>query len=346
MLRLTTCVIAACVLLGISAVGQARPAPLYNIVKHVAIGSPDWWDYLTYDDVSGRLYVAHGDRVTVVDGDSGKIIGEVKGIPGGTHGIVISHATNTGYTDDGKAGEVVAFDLKKLEVIGTIKAEADADGLVLDPVSHHIFVVDSDPGKLTVIDPASNRPIDTIDAGGKLEFAVADGRGSLFANGEEKRDIVRVDVASNRVLAHWPIPMCHSPHGLAIDEQSHRLFASCHNNTLVVVDADNGHVVTTLPIDGFTDAAAFDPKRHRVFSSNGQGTITVIAEKGPDNYSIIDTVKTRLGARTMSINPKTGRLFVVAANYFINKAAAPDDIRHRYKVEPGSAELIFLDPTD
>lgn len=318
---------------------------LYNVTKRVNIGQPDWWDYITYDGETGRVYIAHADRISVVDGKSGKTLGEVQGIPGGTHGIVISHATNTGYTDDGRAGQVVAFDPASLQVIGTVKAQDDADGLVLDPSSGHLFAVDGDVGKLSVIDPATNRTIATIDGGGKLEFAVVDGKGNLYVNGAGKRELIHIDTASNKVLAHWSIPMCESPHGLAMDPGNQRLFVSCVNNTLVVLDAANGHVVAQLPIGSYTDGVAFDPIRHRALSANGDGTITVIEERTPNDFAVIDTIKTQMGARTISIDPASGRLFTVGAKYTINKNAAHDDVRHRYQVTPGSATLLFLDPT-
>ena len=203
-----------------------KPSSLYRVIKSVPLGAPDRWDYLTFDPATARVYVAHGDRVTVVNGHSGKIVGTVKGMPGGTHGIVIYHPTDTGYTDDGKAGEAVAFDLNTFKVTHRIKAGDDADGIVLDPVSKHVFVIDGDVGKVTVIDPESNKAIATIDGGGKLEFGVADEQGHLYINGEAKREIVRVNTHTNRVTANWPITNCASPHGIAMYRTYRRLFVT------------------------------------------------------------------------------------------------------------------------
>ena len=242
------------------AAASAQTAPSYHVTKTVALGAPDRWDYLVYDAPSHRLYVSHGDRVTVLDGKGGEVIGNIEGMPGGTHGIGIVTAMGKGYTDDGKAGEAVAFDLKTLKTGKHIKAEDDADGIAFDPASGHIFVVDGDSKLLTVVDPKTDTAIATINAGGGLEYAVSGNNGKLYVDGAENKEIVRIDTATNKVDARWPIPGCTNPHGLAIDTKAQRLFASCVNSVLTVVNAQSGAVVATLPIGKGTDGAAFDPK--------------------------------------------------------------------------------------
>ena len=246
--------------LAVCTASQAEGPP-YHTVKTVALGSPDRWDYLVYDDASHRLYVSHGDRVTVLDGRDGAVIGNVEGMPGGTHGIGIVTSAGKGYTDDGKAGEAVAFDLTTLKVQKRIKAQDDADGIAFDKSSGHIFVVDGDSKVLTVIDPKTDGVVATINAGGGLEYAVSGENGKLYVDGAENKEIVRINTATNIVDAHWPIPGCTSPHGLAIDVAAHRLFASCVNAVMTVVNTETGAVVATLPIGQGTDGAAFDPKR-------------------------------------------------------------------------------------
>jgi DNA-binding beta-propeller fold protein YncE len=318
----------------------AAPRPAYQVARVVPLGAPDRWDYVQFDAPSHRVYVAHGDRLTVVDGRSGAIIGEVTGFPGGTHGIAISHATGQGFTDDGEAGTARAFDLTTLKAGQTFKAEDDADAVTLDPATGHVFVVDSDPGKLTVIDPKGHSVVATIDARSKLEFAVADGRGALYVNGAGTRELLRVDARTNAVTARWPIQDCESPHGLAMDREGRRLFVSCVNSRLVVVNADTGAEVAGLPIGRGTDAAAYDPVRHRVFSSNGvDGTLTVIAQDGPDAYHVLEILRTAPTARTMTVDPQTGRLYLAQAQ--------PDPARPpggRPKPLASSLKLVFLDP--
>jgi YVTN family beta-propeller protein len=326
-------------------VSVAEDKPLYTITKIIPIGAPDRWDLLTFDADSHRVYIAHGDRVTVVDGQSGDLIGDIKGYSGGTHGVAIVPGSGRGYTDDGQAGVAASFDLKALQPLKTIKAEADADAVIFDPATGHIFVIDSDPGKVTVIDPKTDMVIATLDAGGKLELGAAGGTGKVYVNGEEKQEIVRVDTRMNKIDARWPISSCTSPHGLAIDAKARRIFSSCQNNLMVVIDADNGKQIAALPIGAHSDGAAFDPHTRRAFSSNGDGTLTVIAEKTPNSFVSLGTVPTMLGARTITLDPKTGRLYLVAADMKINESADPKDFRHRYSVVPGSVKLLFLDPT-
>jgi YVTN family beta-propeller protein len=321
-----------------------------HLTRSVRLGAPDRWDYVVYDSPSHRIYVAHGDRITVVDGRGGKVIGQVMSMPGGTHGIAISHAAGLGYTDDGGAGEAVAFSLKTLKVVKRLKAAPDSDAVTIDPTSGHVFVVDGDPGELTVIDPKSDRVVATVHVGSKLEYAVAGDNGKVYVNGVEKREIFRIDTASNRVDATWPIPQCLAPHGLAIDTVTHRLFSSCENQRLVVVNADDGAVVATLPIGRGTDGAAFDPTHRLAFSSNGMdGTITAIREVNANTFLPAGTIRTALSGRTMSVDPETGRLFVAAAKTNASAMAAFMAAReaHRHGPSPfaaGSLELLILDP--
>jgi len=322
----------------------------YHLTRSVPLGAPDRWDYVVFDRSSHRVYVAHGDRLTVVDGDSGRIVGQVAGMPGGTHGIAISHAAGLGYTDDGRAGEAVSFSLETLKVVKRLTAAADSDAVTIDPTSGHVFVVDGDPGLLTVIDPARDQVIGTVPVGSRLEYIVAGNNGKVYVNGVEKREIFRVDTATNRVDARWPIPQCMAPHGLAIDTATHRLFSSCENARLVVVNADTGTTVATLPIGQGTDAAAFDPARKLIFSSNGMdGTLSVIREVDANTFVPAGTVKTALSARTMSVDPVSGRIFLVAADTNARAMAAFPAAREAGRRGPspfvrGSVKLLFFDP--
>ena len=331
--------------------GAVPAAPAhYHLTRTVALGAPERWDYTVYDAPSHRVYVAHGDRLTVVDGRDGRIVGQVTGIPGGTHGIAISHAAGLGYTDDGQAGEGVAFSLKTLKVVRRLKAAPDADAVTIDPTSGHVFLVDGDPGLLTVIDPKSDRVVATVHVGSKMEYAVAGDNGKIYVNGVAKREIYRIDTTTNQVDATWPIPQCEAPHGLAVDTTTHRLFSSCENQRLVVVNFDTGATVATLPIGRGTDAAAFDPTRKLIFSSNGMdGTLTVIREVDANTFAPAGTVATALSARTMGIDPVSGRVFLAAADTTAQAMAAARAARMAGKHGPspfaaGSFKLLFFDP--
>ncbi len=315
--------------------------PAYTLTRTAVLGSPDRWDYLTFDAPSHRVYVSHGDRLTVVDGRSGEVIGQVTGFPGGTHGIAVSTENGKGYTDDGQAGTVGAFDLKTLALLRSIPGRPDADGIALDTKSGHVFVSNGESNDVSVIDPKTDRNLGNIDAGGKLEFLVADGKGKIYVNGEQKEEIVRIDTSSNKVDAHWPMTDCRSPHGLAMDTATRRLFVSCVNSILVVLSADDGHEIAHLPIGLGTDGVAFDPVRKRIFSSNGRdGTITMLREIDADHYVAIGDIKTGATARTMTIDPGTGRLYVAMGEIDTSAPAGG-----RPKVKGGSLKLLFLDPS-
>jgi len=313
-------------------------APPYAFVKAVPLGGPDHWDYVVFDVSSGRVYVAHGDKLAVVDGQSGDLIGQVEGITGGTHGTGI--AGGRGFTDDGKAGLVVQFDLKTLKIIKTVVADLDADAIATDKALGRVFVIEGDPGAISVFDGGSAAPVAKIKVGEKLEYAVGDDHGTVFVAGAENRDLVKIDGRTNTVLARWATPSCTSPHGLAYDAVGKRLFMGCINSKLMVVDATSGKVVTELPIGRGSDAIAFDAIRKRVFSSNGvDGTISVYQQLTPDNYQALAPVTTAVSGRTMALDPGSGRLFVAAAD-----TLPPTTPGARPRARPGTLRLMMFDP--
>lgn len=303
------------------------------------LGAPDRWDYLQDDPATGRVYVAHGDRLTVVDGRLGAVVGEVTGIAGGTHGTVISAATGQGFTDDGEAGEVVVFDPSTLRITHHIPARPDADGIALDRATELVFVVEGDGGTVTVIDPRSDRVLTTVSVGEKLEFPVADDAGHVFIAGEEKGDLVELDARRKTVVGHWPAPGCTSPHGLAIDPARRRLFMGCANAVLAIFDAAKRQMTGLVPIGRGNDAVAFDPVRRRVFSSNGRdGTVSVFQEDAGDTLAPLPTISTAVSGRTMTLDPASGRLFIAAAQ------TDPDPAGGRPHVRGGTLRLMSFDP--
>jgi DNA-binding beta-propeller fold protein YncE len=320
----------------------ALAAPAYAPAGAVALGAPDRWDYVVFDPGGGRVYVAHGDRVAVVDPRAGAVVGEVTGIAGGTHGTGISAKTGQGFTDDGRNGLVVAFDLKSLQVTKSLPAGEDADAIAMDPVTGHVLVMHGDPRKVTVVDPVTDTIVASIDAGETLEYAAPDGKGFVYISGAEKRDLLKFDTRRNAIVARWPTPDCASPHGMAVDPVGHRAFMGCVNSQLMVVDTRNGTIIAKLPIGRGSDAIAFDPKRKRVFSSNGaDGTITVYQQTTPDTYQALEPVVTAVTGRTMSVDPASGRLFVAAVE--TDPPATPGGARQR---RPGTLRLMMFDPVD
>ena len=327
-----------------SASAAQTPAPAYTAAESIALGAGERWDYVTYDPVDHRAYVAHGDHVTVVDTEKRMTVGDIGTFPGGTHGIAIVHDAGIGYTDDAKAGEVIAFDLKTLQVMKKIKGDEDADGIVYDAPSRHVFVINGDSGTITVIDPRVNDAVATIRIGAGLEAAETDNKGKLFVDGVEQHDIIVIDTKTNVVAAHYPLDGCERPHGIAVDAQARRVFATCINKVMVVLDADSGKKIATLPIGASSDGAAFDPVRKLVLSSNGEGTLSVIAEKDAAHFVAQADVATAKGARTIAIDPASGTVFLPAAT--IAKVDAPEKPRGRPRVSyaPGSLKLLVLAP--
>jgi YVTN family beta-propeller protein len=320
-------------------------APAYRLAQTMPLGPGERWDYATFDPSQGRVYVAHGGHVTVIIAATGAISGEIGPLPGGTHGIGVAPEAGIGFTDDGEAGMAAAFDLKTLKIVKQIPTEKDADGVSYDPVSRHIFVINGDSGSITVIDPKSQTAIATIRVGAGLEAGVVDGKGKFFVDGADQHDIIAIDTRTNAILAHYPMATCQRPHGIAVDPDTRRVFSTCVNKLMVVMDADSGRIVAQLPIGTGSDGAAFDPKRKLALSSNGEGTISVIQEQDASHFVALSDVATQRSARTIAIDPATGRLFLPAADIAkIDPPTTPGGRPHITFV-PGSAKLLVFQPT-
>jgi YVTN family beta-propeller protein len=306
----------------------------YTLVETIPLGAGERWDYVTFDPSTKRVFVSHGDHVTVVDPQARAIVGDIGIAPG----------SSRGYTDDGKAGTVAAFDLRTLKVQSTLSAKPDADGIVFDPASGHIFVIEGDSGTISVIDPKTNTVTATITVGSGLEAGTADGAGKLYVDGADAHDIVEIDTQKNTVAAHWPMPDCVRPHGIAIDAVARRVFSTCANRQMVILDADNGRIVAAMAIGAGSDGAAFDPVRKLACSSNGEGTLSVIREIDADHFAALDPVPTARSARTIAIDSRTGRIFLPAAD--ITKVDPPSTPGGRPHVTfaPNSLKLLVYAP--
>ncbi len=330
----------AIVIAALTLAPPALAAPAYTLTKSTPLGLPDRWDYVVFDATTQRVYVAHGDKLAVIDARSGDLVGQVEGVSGGTHGTGISAATGQGFTDDGQNGLAVAFDLKTLKITKRIPADKDADAIAVDGATGHIFVIEGDPGTVTVIDPNTDVAIAVIKGGEKMEYATSDDHGFVYVAGVEKSDLLKIDTRTNAVIARWPTPDCARPHGLAMDQAGRRLFMGCVNSLMMVVDADNGRVVANLPIGRGSDAIAYDPKRKRVFSSNGvDGTLTIFQQTSPDVYQPLETIATAVGGRTIAVDPANGRLYIVSAQ--TDPSSTPGNRPH---ARPGTTSIMIFDP--
>ena len=314
---------------------------LYSITKSIPMGAPDKWDYVVYEPVSHRVYVAHGTVIAVFNGQTGESLGSVP-VPG-ANGVAVVPAVGKGYAGSRESTSVVVFDLDHFTVTKKIPAGEDTDGVVYDPASKRVFVMQGDPKNLLVIDTGTDTAVATVALHGKPEYAAVDGHGKLYVNIADKREIQRIDTRTAKVDATWPIPACESPHGLSIDVQSNRLFASCVNSKLLVVDARSGQVASELPIGFGSDATAVDTSRHRAFSSNWDGTLSVIDISGTGRAVSLAEVSTQPLARTMAVDSASGRVYLVAGDRIEVDAAATNP-KKRYGLRPGSLRLLFADP--
>jgi DNA-binding beta-propeller fold protein YncE len=336
-------VLALAALVAAGAATAAHASPLYRLAATVPLGGGIKWDYLHFDPPSSRLYVSHGDQVTVIDARTRKVIGALTSLPG-SHGITVDPTTRLIYADSASNSVLEAFDPTTLKLIATAPVLPDADGVTYDPFSKQVFVSGGDGDGFTPVSTSTGKPAAPIALGSSPEFHVADGRGALFVDLVDASQIARIDTATNKIVATWPVAPCIHPKGLAIDPATRRLFASCANGVAVVLNADTGKIIAAVPIGKGTDAAAFDPSHRRFLSSNGDGTLTVVAEAGPNAFSLLGTVKTAPGARTLAVDPASGRVFLVTAKVLkTTPPADPSDHPH-YVFAQGSLKLLIYDP--
>lgn len=290
----------------------AAPQSGYHLIKKVPLAGTGGWDYVTVDESARRVYVSHASQVEVLNADTFELVGTIQNTPG-VHGIAIASEFGRGFITAGKSDSVISFDLKTLKTLGEVKVGKKPDAIIYDPATKHVFAMNGDSDSTTVINAADGKVVGTIDLGGGPEFAVADGKGNVYINLEEKAETVHIDSNTLKVLHHWPLAPGKTATALAFDPQTRRLFAGCRGGQLMdVLDADSGKVITTAPIGERVDAAAFDPTTKLVFMSTGGGTVAVFHEDSADKYTLLENVTTNPGSKTMGLDPQTHNLFVPA----------------------------------
>ena len=313
-----------------------------QVVERWKIGGGAGWDYLTAD-TSHRLFLSHGTQVDVVDTKTGKVIGTIPDTQG-VHGIALAPDLHRGFTSNGRADSVTAFDLDTLKTLQEMKiAGHNPDAILYEPKGKHVFTFDGRSKDVTVLDANTLATVATIPVPDKPEFSADDHAGHIFVNIEsDPGQMVEIDAAKLTVTATWPLPGCNSPSGLAIDRKHHRLFSVCDGNVMAVTNSETGAQVAQVPIGRGPDAAAYDEKRGLVFSSNGEGTLTVVKQESADKYSVADTVKTQAGARTMALDPATGRVYLVTAEFGPAPAPTASQPRQRPTVVPDSFTVLVV----
>ena len=324
-----------------AAPAQSNPSG-YHLVDSVRLGGEGGWDLYGLDTAAERLYVSRGTRVQVVDCAKDSLVGEIPNT-NGVHGIAVAPSAHKGFTSNGRDSSVTVFDLKTLKQLAVVKLQArNPDVILFEPVSKRVFVFNGGSNNAVAIDAASNAVIGSVPFEGKPELAVADGRGRVFVNIEDKSSVVEFDAATLKVLHSWPLAPGQEPTGIAMDRQHRRIFSACANKLMVVLDADSGNVVAKLPIGSGVDGAGFDSATRFAFSSNGEGTLTVVREESPAKFSVVENVTTRRGARTMALDEKTHRVYMVSAKFGPPPAPSADRPHPRPAIEPGSQTLYIF----
>jgi len=328
------------VTLGISA---SLFAQQYKVTGQIPIEGAGGWDYAYVDSANHTLYVTHGTEVQVVDLSTEKPTAKIVGMKR-IHGVATADDLNRGFISDGGDNVVVVFDLKTDEILQRIKAGTNPDAILYDASTGRVFAFNGRSGDVTAIDAKDGSVVGSVDLGGKPEFAASDGKGFIYDNIEDKSEMVKLDAKTLKVVNRWPLKGCEEPSGLAIDTGAHRLFSVCDNQTMAVTDYDSGKVVATVPIGDGPDAAGYDADKKLVFSSNGEGTLTVVKQEGADKYSVVQTVKTEKSARTMALDLKTHKIYLPAAQLGAAPAPTEETPHPRPPVVPGSFHLVVVSP--
>jgi YVTN family beta-propeller protein len=332
----------AILLTGIYSVSAQQTNSSYKISK-INIEGNGGWDYMAVDENTNRLFVSHATVVNVVDIKEKKIVGIIEDTKG-VHGIALIEKLNKGYVSNGKDTSVSIFDLKTLQVISKIRITGlNPDAILYDDFSQKVFVFNGRTNNASVIDVNTDKVIATISLSGKPEFSVSNNKGLVYVNIENKNEIVVINSKTLTVENNWNISPGDEPTGLAIDNKTHRLFSVCGNKLLVVTDAITGKVVTTLPIGDHCDGLVFDAQTKNIFTSNGEGTITVIKEENENTFKVVETITTQKGAKTIALNNITHQLFLSVAELGETPAATEEHPKPKAPVKPNTFGVLVVE---
>lgn len=308
--------------------GLACAAPQagdYAVLTSNRIGGPGGWDYLTTDAAGSRVFISRGDHVDVYSTAPAKVTGQIPGTSG-VHGVALNESHDRGYTSNGKGNSITVFELSTLKVVKEVPiAGQNPDAILYEPVADRLYTFNGKSKDVTILNATTFEMVATLPVPGKPEFAVSDAAGRVYVNIEsEPGQLVVIDGKVPALKSTWPLAGCNSPTGLAIDEAHHRLFSVCDDKVMAVTDALSGKKVARVTIGEGPDAVAFDPALGLVFSSNGEGTLSIVKQDTPDRYTVAKTVATARGARTMALDTKSHRVYLVTSDFGATPAATAD----------------------
>jgi YVTN family beta-propeller protein len=310
--------------------------PLYEQVAKWTIGGEGGWDYLALSPEGNRLFIAHTNKIEVVDTSNGKVVGEIP--VQGAHGTAIVPDMNIGFSSNGRAGTVTVFHLDTLKPEKEITVGENPDAIIYDPHAKRVIVMNGRSKDLMAIDPATLKVVATVPLGGKLEFAAADAH-HVYVNVEDLSEIAAVNTKTWKQDQRWKLQGCAEPSGLALDSKRNVLFSVCRNKVMTMVSTKDGKQLATLPTGAGTDACKFDPGLNRAFASNGEGTLTVVQESAGHKYEVLGNVDTARGARTMALDPKTHKIYLVTA-----ELGPPAEGQKRPSIKPGTFSVLVYAP--
>ena len=337
--------IITCILFAANVACTAQTGKInYKIVNRFPVEGEGGWDYIAIDENTGRLFISHGLVTNVVDSKSGKLLGTIQDTKG-VHGIALAMDENKAFISCGRDSSVTIINLSSLEFIAKVKVTgANPDAILYDKFSHKVFVYNGRSSNATVIDAKTNAVVATIPLEGKPEFSVSDENGKVYVNIEDKSLITEINSSTLKVENNWSISPGEDPSGLALDNTTHRLFSVCDNKKMIVTDAQNGKVISTMKIGDRVDGCAFDPELKRAYSSNGEGSITVVQEENANKFSVLTTIPTQKGARTICVDRKTHHIYLPTAGYGETPAPTNANPHPRPSVKPGTFVLLDIVP--
>jgi YVTN family beta-propeller protein len=326
--------------------GRVAASEPYKFLAEVPIGGEGGWDILTIDSAASRLYLSHATKVVVVDLNKNAVAGDIADTPG-VHGFVPVPELQRGFSSNGKESKSSVVDLTTLKTISKIETGESPDAIVYEPRRGEVYIFNHKGNSATVIDTKEAKVVATIPLGGGPEFAVAEANAKrIYCNIEDKSEVAVIDTEKHEVIGRWPLAPGEGPSGIALDAAHHRLFAGCHNKMMMMLDTETGRVVTNVPIGAGVDGCAFDDSTQLAFASCGDGTTTIAKEETPDKLTVVQTLKTERGARTMAIDPKTHRIYLPSAQFQPPPSPSPGASPGRPTIVPNTLKLLVYGPTE
>jgi DNA-binding beta-propeller fold protein YncE len=328
-------------LLGLTLVPLSRAGTSYHFEQEIAIGGEGGWDYLSVDPTSHRLFISHATKIVVVDTATNKVVGEIADTPG-VHGFAIAPELGRGFASNGRENKVSIVDLETLKTLSKVETGENPDAILYESGQREVYTFNGRGHSATVFDPTTGKVVVTIPVGGKPEFAQADpAAGRVYFNLEDKSEVLAIDTKTHEIVAHWPIAPGEEATGMAIDLAHHRLILGCGNAKMIVMDSTSGKVVATIAAGEGIDATSFDSATQLAFASaGGSGSVTIAHEDAPDKFTVVQTLPTARGARTMTLDPVTHKIYLATAQFEPQSAPADGGASHRPKMIPGTFKLL------